>query len=363
MRERYLKIWLGCDFLSWMKLLVRGGFALAPSHFPRAVMTTAISIFNTLLRYRQEIQYGARVKQTRIEQPPIFIIGHWRTGTTLLHEFLTQDDRHTYPTTYQCMSPNHFLVSEEPVNKYLHSILPSRRPMDSMRLDWSSPQEDEFALCNMGQPSPYLMFAFPEQARRFMPYFSLEALSPQERENWKSCLLRFFKHITFKTPKRIILKSPTHTFRIKILQELFPDALFIHIVRNPYVVFPSTVHMLESLSRIQSLQRPTFEGVEDFVLDTFNHMQEKFEDEKDSIAPSRFFELRYEDLVRDPIGRLSAIYEHFGLEDFERILPNIQNYLNSTKNYKTNRYELSPELHHKITERWGDYIRKYGYTE
>lgn len=45
--------------------------------------------------------------------------------------------------------------------------------------------------------------------------------------------MRFLKQITYLRPKRIVLKSPTYTGRIRVLQQMFPDARFVHIVRDP----------------------------------------------------------------------------------------------------------------------------------
>jgi omega-hydroxy-beta-dihydromenaquinone-9 sulfotransferase len=325
-RKEFPKIWWGCDLASWKRILVRSGSAIDRAFLPKVALISAVSAINTLIRYLQEAQYGYEVERAEIVHQPIFIIGHWRTGTTLLHELLILDPRHAYPTTYQCMSPNHFLLSESRLTRLFSFLLPGHRPMDKMRLDWQSPQEDEFAMCNMGQPSPYLMFGFPDQMRLFQDYLCLDSLSPKTIESWKESFHRFLKQLTLKYEKRIILKSPPHTFRIRTLLELFPNALFVHIVRNPYIVFPSTVHMFKSLCRIQCLQNCEFEGLEDFVFDIFDLMQKKIEGESALIDPSRFFELRYEDLIADPVKMISGIYDHFGLGEFETLLPLLRDY-------------------------------------
>ena len=82
-------------------------------------------------------------------------LGHWRTGTTYLHELLIRDPRHSYPTTYQCLAPGHFLISEAWLPKVFFFFVPSRRPMDNMPAGWDRPQEDEFGLCLLGAPSPW----------------------------------------------------------------------------------------------------------------------------------------------------------------------------------------------------------------
>src|SRR6516162_6480849 len=94
------RIWEGCDFFAWIRLLARNRFAVGWSYWYIAIIVTVISFFHTILRLIQQAIYGRRIARTPIVQQPIFIIGHWRTGTTYLHELLTLDDRHAFPTTY-----------------------------------------------------------------------------------------------------------------------------------------------------------------------------------------------------------------------------------------------------------------------
>jgi omega-hydroxy-beta-dihydromenaquinone-9 sulfotransferase len=134
-------------------------------------------------------------------------------------------------------------------------------------------------------------------------------------------------------------------------------------VRDPFVLFPSTINLWKTLYKTHGLQEPTFEGLEEHVFETFERMYQRFEADRELIAADRFCEVRYEDLVRDPIGNLRAIYEKLGLCEFESVLPAWQEYVAATEGYKTNRYELSPALRDEISRRWIGYIRRYGYEE
>jgi hypothetical protein len=355
------RMWEGSDFFAWLGLLVRNRFAVDRSFWYIVLIVTVVSFFHTLFRYLQELLYGKRLRRTPIREAPLFILGHWRTGTTFLHELLALDHRHTYPNTYECFEPNHFLLTERFVTRWFKFLLPSHRPMDNMPVGWDRPQEDEFALCLMGLPSPYLTIAFPNRRPQCQEYFDLEGLSPEALARWKRTFRYFLQRLTFKNPKRLVLKSPPHTCRIKVLLEMFPDARFVHIVRDPYVVFPSTLNMRKSLYRSHGLQRPTFAGLEDYVFQTFDLLYKRLEESRRLVDPARFYELRYEDLVRDPVEQMRALYEHFGLGGFEEVKPRVQGYLRSIGEYQTNRYRISAELRAKIAARLGWIIRKYGY--
>src|SRR5207249_10174360 len=172
--------------------------------------------------------------------------------------------------------------------------------------------------------------------------FSVERMAPRKRAAWKQAFLLFLKQLTFKDPRRLVLKSPPHSCRIPVLLEMFPDARFVHILRDPYVLFPSTVNLWKSLYRSHGLQRPNFAGLEEYVYSTFNRLYERLEEGKKLVAPARFFELRYEDLIRDPVGQMRTLYDHLDLGGFDDYLPRLESYLAGTTVYETNRYTLPP---------------------
>lgn len=355
------RMWEGCDFFTWIRLLMRNRFAVDPSCWYIAVIVTFVSFCHSLLRVVQGAIYGRRIRATVIEHPPIFILGHWRTGTTLLHELMILDERHSFPTTYECMDPNHFLLTEGLFTRWLKFLMPSRRPMDNMRAGFDRPQEDEFALCMLGAESPYFTIAFPNRPPQCQEYLDPAGLKGQDLRTWKRTFLSFLKQVTFRNPRRLVLKSPPHTARIAILKEMFPDALFIHIMRDPYVVFPSTVNLWRALYRTHGLQKPTFAGLEEHVLSTFTHMHQKLEEGKKLLDPGQFYELKYEDLVRDPAHELAKLYDHFQLGGFPKVLPRLREYLAANDGYETNRYQLTPQQRDEISRRWGTVIQRYGY--
>jgi hypothetical protein len=355
------RFWDGINISGWFGLLARNRFAVTPRRIGMAIIVATLSFVNFFLWAVQTGLFGRRIARTKLPHDPIFVIGHWRSGTTLLHELLVLDRRHTFPDTYACFAPNHFLVSAWFFRPVLKFLLPSRRPMDNMPAGWDRPQEDEFALCNMGVRSPYLTAVFPNRPPQDQEYLDLEGLPAGALKRWKAKLLWFLQCLTVREPKRIVLKSPAHTCRIKILLELFPQAKFLHIVRDPYVIFPSTINLWKRLYRDQGLQVPKYKGLEEYVFRTFERMYRVFDRDRRLIGPGQFSEVHYEELIADPIGQMQRIYEELELGDFAAVRPAMEAYMAGQKDYKTNRYQISPEIHEEIARRWQHYLIQYGY--
>ena len=176
-------------------------------------------------------------------------------------------------------------------------------------------------------------------------------------------MLWFLKCLTVRTPRRIVLKSPPHTFRIKLLLEMFPKARFIHIVRNPLVIYPSTINLWKRLYRNDGLQVPSYDGLDEHVFATFTRMYEAFERDRGLIPAGQFCEVRYEDLVVRPLDEMRRVYEELHLGEFEKVRPPMDAYFAKKADYQTNRYQVPPELAAEIRLRWASFFQRYGYGQ
>jgi hypothetical protein len=357
------RFWHGMRLGDWLRLVTRNRFRIHPLRWGLATTVTLVTIFNSVMYRVQQAIYGRRIRDTRLAADPVFIIGHWRSGTTYLHELMVLDDRFTYPTTYECFAPNHFLITERWFKKLFWFAVPAQRPMDNVKVGWDNPQEDEFALCGLGLPSPYLRMAFPNGPDTYDAYLDLEGLQEPELEGWKAGLLKFVRMLTLRHGKRVILKSPTHTGRLEVLADMFPNARFVHVVRHPDALFPSTIRLWQSLDLVQGLQIPRHDRLEQYVHGAFERMYESFERGRAGLSSRRICDVRYEDLVRDPVGELAHIYEQLELGDFEPVRDKIEEYVGGQKAYQPNRHELDPTTRAEIRRRWGGYMQRYGYAD
>ncbi len=354
-------LWTGSDLLGLLRILAKNRWRVRPAYLPECLVDLVFALGHTTLKGVQSLVYRSRLKRVDIEEDPLFVVGHWRTGTTLAHELLALDPRYNFPTTYQCFLPNHFLISERFVKGWSGFTLPKNRPPDQMKMGWDLPQEDEFALCNLGVPSPYATIAFPNHPPQNQEYLELSSVSPRDLRRWKRALLQFLKQIRYKTPGRIVLKSPSHTFRIPVLLDMFPGAQFVHMVRHPVAVFLSTMRLWKSLYSTHAYQRPTFTGLDEHVLATFSRMHERWEATREMIPPGRLVEVRYEDLVDNVVGHMRRIYEQLDLGQFDEMKPAIEAYVADHADYRAHRYEPPPELRREIYRRWRPYFERHGY--
>lgn len=348
---------------AFWSLLARNRFQL---HFLGIGMTAAISqisLWNSFLYRLQQLKHGKGIEETKLSSPPVFVIGHWRSGTTLLHEYLALDSQFAYPTTYECFVPSHFVISEKVLPKYLGWVLPKKRPMDNMSAGFDLPQEDEFALCALGAPTPYLRMAFPNRGTPYLELLDLEGVADSDLEAFKGALDWFVKALTYYHQKQLILKSPPHTGRIHLLKEMFPGAKFVHIARDPREIFSSTVKLWKSLDRAQAFQIPGYseEFIQEYVFTCFERMYTSYLKHREELPESDLYELKYEDLVAQPEQKLREIYNHFGFSGFDDYLPKLQKSLQDRKSYQRNQHNLSPELAAQIEKRWEFFLREFGY--
>ena len=312
------RFWHGMRFGDWICLLWENGFRVHPIRWVMALLISLTTLFIIVMALMQRWRYGRQVDATPVA-PPIFIIGHWRSGTTYLHELMVLDDRFAFPTTYQCFAPDHFLVSEWLFARWCGFLLPKQRPMDNVSAGWQRPQEDEFALLTMGARTPYRRMAFPNNPPPDMAYLNMEGLSEAELDKWSGAMKSFVRAISFRSPRRVILKSPTHTGRVALLARIFPGAQFIHISRDPFALFPSTCRLWKSLDAVQGCQIPHNKHLHEYVYDCLLKMYDGFEKQRDALEPGQIVDVRYEDLVADPLGVLETIYERLRLGDFQHV--------------------------------------------
>ena len=379
----------------WCKLLwTRRHHIDYRTYWPRLVMISALSLFNSCLAIIETILYAKQIEQVTLSSRPVFVLGHPRTGTTLLHSLLALDtEQFAICTTFCAGFPSAFLWLEDVGKPWLSGVMDETRPMDNMPLHFDLPQEDELAtnIFTAGDAvSPYMAIWFMNLESTFRPFFAFDSKSatgplsgdvtlPEDqmtraRNLWTTSFLHLLKKLTLRarirqpnSRNRLLLKSPVHTARIPMLLQLFPDAQFIYIHRHPYDVFRSAAHMADTTYWYTYFNTPTPVMIQEFILRQYEILWEKYQEGKKLLIQSdnqQLVEVSYEELAQDPILTVEGIYRQLGWELSSSYKQRLDQDLAFRVSYEKNSHRpLPPGIRKIINDRWGPSFDALGYSK
>jgi hypothetical protein len=351
----------GISLRNWIRLVHANG-GVDRQYFGKAIFITLTSMGTAPARMLFKMRYTKKIEDTEIPHPPVFIIGHWRSGTTYLHELLSQDPQFCHVSLWNTLLPDSFLILE-PMKHFLSAFLPSKRPMDEISVEMDGPYEDEAALAVLSPWSFFHCLHFPKNAEeQYLKSIHFQGLTPGEITRWKTMYLSLIKTVTLANQgKRVLSKNPPNTARITSLLELFPEARFIHIYRNPYLVYLSTKKMRKNVLETLALQNASPDDIEHQVLQNYIRTMQSYFEQKENIPTERLVEIKYEDLVADPIKQVTQIYSQLKLPGLETALPEMKKYLEKQSNYKTNTYTIDTKIIERVKQHWGFTLDRWGY--
>ena len=352
----------GANLTTLLSGLIDGG-GVTPGRRTQAVLALAACLarlpFTTLERH----YVAGRLRRAPPIAPPVFIVGHWRSGTTHLYNLMSQADFGFVPPLAAGLPWDLFGLVRL-FRPLLERALPADRFIDSIPVTPTSPQEDEIALANMTTLSYYHGLYFP---RRFAAAFGrglfFDGCTPEEIAAWQRCQRSFLAKLALAQPgRRLLIKNPAYTARLIMLHEMFPGAKFIHIHRNPTEIFDSMRNFYDKLLRELALQAYGHIDIDQHILATFARMMDRHLAEALTLPEGSYAEVAYQELVADPMAALAAIYDRLGLEGFEAARPHFVAYLNSVRDYRTNRYDTTARSAALVEAHWGRFLDHWGYA-
>jgi hypothetical protein len=347
---------------AWWQLLRENRFSVSPAYWHRAAFITLSSVLNSWHARREHQRFGAAIARTVVHPRPVFILGHWRSGTTHLHNLLALDDQFAFANTYQVVNPATFLGTEDVRSRKYAWMVPAKRLMDNMALSFQAPQEEEFAPALLSLKSLYLGMSFPRRMPYYERHLTFDDADPADREAWKAAHLAFVRKLSYKYEGRpLLLKSPPNTARVRLLLEMFPEARFVHIHRHPYEVFQSQLKFYDTVLWHTYLQRPDRSRMSDEILDRYQRVFAALFRDLPQIPPGNFTELAFTELEAKPVSSIERIYADLGLEGFIRLKPKLEHALASLRGYEKNKFApLDPAMRSRVQsaanacfERWG----------
>ena len=323
-------------------------------------------IFTAIFQWLQSLLFHWRIKRVDIsKQPPFFILGHWRSGTTHLHYIFARDPQFGYLSNYQAFLLNVSLLGRTWLKWLLSPLMPDGRPQDNIKMSTDEPAEEEQPFSNISVRSGIHTFYFPKNITYHDKYNLFKGIKPREKRLWRkdyTYLIKLIKYINGK--EKLVLKNPHNTSRVKELLEIFPESKFLFIHRNPYAVFHSTRHLFRKAISTQFLQNFSEEEIVERVFYYFSSTLQKYLSERFLIPQEHLIEISFEELETSPWATIEKVYAHLDLGGLENARPHIQKYLDSVTTYEKNQFpDLEPSIIHRINSEWDFAFKAWGYAK
>ena len=346
-----------------LKAFARHGLP-APQKWPLAAAMTASAAARLPLRPLEAITEKRRRATNPTPETPVFIVGHWRSGTTHLHNLLGRAPQFGHISPIASGLPDEILTVGRWFRKQLEAELPETRGIDAVAVRPDSPQEDEIPLASLQSLSIYHALYFPrdfEESARAGIFF--DGASEREIARWRTRMRRFAEKIALQQDKpQLLIKNPVYTARIGELRRIWPEAKFISIHRNPYEVFVSTVGYNRKMLKELALQPYDHVDIERFVTGTFLDMMAAYDRDTADLGPDRLAEVSFEALEADPLAVCGSIFEQLALPGWSQAKPEIVRYLDRLKGYEKNPYAISEADAAHVEATWGAYLDRWGYA-
>lgn len=265
----------------------------------------------------------------QVIQQPIFIVGNFRSGTTLLHRLLVKDDRTTGMQSWEI-----YIAPSVIQRKLIHWIMKINRlignPIDRIlkafdkalqEYSYMHPtglkeiEEDSHVLFHIW--STYDLFAFfpfPELIHNYIYYD--DAIPEDQKKNDMTYYREVLKRHIYTNPgKRYISKSPSFSAKVRTLHEQFPDAKFINLMRSPKNVIPSSVSMYSNHWRTYGDPEEEYpEPASEVIMEQARHWYIYPHHYLKQLPENQYILVQYDDLVQDPEATIEQIYQQFGIE-------------------------------------------------
>lgn len=343
---------------NWLKLLVRYRRQFAPGHWLQAIAITLFTFATIPIRVLENLLFGLQIRRARLSQSPVFIVGHWRSGTTNMHNHFLQDPQFASVTLLHCSIPHGFLTWGWLARKIMNRRLPKSRPMDAVPLGIDEPMSEDFALAGMTHMSHYLNYFFPQIAEQtFRETVLFENVPESDVQHWGGWYEYLLRKVSYASGgRRLLLKNPPNVGRIPEVLKRYPNAKFIHVYRNPWLVHASTMKLMASFVEQMAFQPCTTEDIERFVSVRYQLIMDRWLQDRSLIPAANLIELRHEDITSAPMPIVERVYQQFELGGWEAMQPRLQAYVNTLVGYRNNEYRFD----RGYLDRVNPFVKRFG---
>ncbi len=332
----------------------------------RVTKILLLSLITQPFQWLQKVLVHPQLTRVHLnDHPPLFVIGHWRSGTTHLHYLLSRDKQFGILSNYQAFFFKISWIGKGWLDKILNYFMPETRPQDNIKMNAFEPAEEEQPLTNISVCSGMHSMYFPANLSYFNKFNLFQNITPREKKRWARKYNYLLKMISLKNNnKPLLLKNPHNTSRVKELLELYPNAKFIYIHRNPIDVFLSNRHLYRKTIKTQYFNELQGEELDERIIYFYTSTLQKYIKDRALLQEDQLIEISFTELENDAMGTIEKVYDQLNIPNFEAAKVNLKEYLDSVKDYKKNKFrEIDPALEQRLEEEWAFAYKEWEYQK
>ena len=263
---------------------------------------------------------------------PIFVVGPPRTGTTIFHDLLAMDPKIRVPLSWETSLP----MPPPETATYKTDPRIAKVQADLDRVDQLLPEFKK--MHPMGAERAQECVAITSHDFASMIYQTQFEVPTYDRwvldHDMRSALKwhrRFLQVLQWKAPaERWALKSPQHMWHLAHVHREYPDALFVQTHRDPVRVLVSMSSLVAELRRLASREVSLHEVARYYAEALAKGYERTIAYRRSGSLPeSQVVDLHFQDFIKDQIGRVRLVYEHFGLELSAEALHSMRDFLDA----------------------------------
>lgn len=297
----------------------------------------------------QSVFWGRALKRLDLPDDPVIVIGHWRSGTTYLHQLMAADPGAATARNALTVAPQVSLLLKPLIIAVLNRLMTATRPIDAVPWSALDPQEDEIGLARLTIDTNMAGVAFPQDYLRHFHRCVLSTTRDFQRQ------LLHFVRLTWahdgEGKRHLLIKNPTHTARVTFLLDLFPKARFVLMKREPVDAVRSLTLVKQKLADLVGLQpAPDQQRQVEETAMAHRLLLEAFESARPQIPAGQLVEVNYGELVDSPMNTVERIYRELSIEGWVQACDAVQARVERAQTYNPCQVLLEPKAEKRLQE-------------